>query len=115
MFKQSSDRLFILFTVILCPVFSDHNNDTDMCTDNAEAADMSCHCGEAAIPEWTDLFYGSNNTPYNSNHSQHNSHKSRIVYKCHDKNDLLVGNDIRKCHRGKWLGQIPRCGRLLGF
>lgn len=113
MSRQASDKVLVYLALLLCPVLSDHLNEPDLCAE--EPADSNCYCGAPAEPEGVDIYYALNDTRYDHNHSDHNIHKSRIVYKCHNRYDLLVGNDMRKCHRGKWLGQVPRCGMHARF
>ncbi|OTF78951.1 hypothetical protein BLA29_010398, partial [Euroglyphus maynei] len=33
----------------------------------------------------------------------------RVYYKCTDDRDVLVGNNMRECSRGNWIGFVPRC------
>lgn len=85
-----------------------------------------CHCGSIAQPPSMSLFTKIPQNKLNSTSLTSNwivepyneeipyDYKNlRVYYKCTDDRDVLVGNKMRKCFEGNWLGLVPRCGNYL--
>jgi len=69
-----------------------------------------CDCGKIAQPPGSEIIVEQNDSlePYDD--QKEYKHKSQLWYQCIDRNNVLVGNDMRTCDSGKWLGSVPRCG-----
>ncbi|KAH7645874.1 hypothetical protein HUG17_1412 [Dermatophagoides farinae] len=75
-----------------------------------------CHCGSPAMPPSTSLFtrivYPNSTIKvelYNESIPYGYAKYLRVYYKCTDDRDVLVGNNMRECSRGNWIGLVPRC------
>ena len=72
-----------------------------------------CRCGRPAIPPGVTIVNTFNNSSGEQNTVY--EHKSKVYYECIDKNNILVGSDVRVCDNGYWTGIVPRCGKDLFF
>ncbi len=75
---------------------------------------IECECGTIAQPPGSEIIVKSvkNNftfEPYDDNNNF--VQNTQAWYRCFEPNNLLVGNEVRTCYRGKWLGSVPRCGK----
>ncbi|CAG2113464.1 unnamed protein product, partial [Medioppia subpectinata] len=93
-----------------------NNHDQNGC----DELDQECSCGTIARPPGIELTVrqspqnmsisqANQLARYNDSTLKHNEHLTRVWYQCSDPNNLLVGNRVRECRSGKWMGSVPRC------
>lgn len=70
---------------------------------------QTCGCGPPARPMFTNVFVVNKRVHYNNSRINY-EHESKVLYKCVDPNDMLIGGDSRVCVSGKWIGAVPKCG-----
>jgi hypothetical protein len=74
---------------------------------------VECDCGIIAQPPGSEIRVKSvkNNFTFELyDESKDFVQNTQVWYRCFEPNNLLVGNEVRACDRGKWLGSVPRCG-----
>ncbi|CAG2109352.1 unnamed protein product [Medioppia subpectinata] len=83
---------------------------TDMClTQNCyDMNENKCNCGAVAIPSDAHVLTstGSKHTRYSGN--TYYKHNTKVFYVCEGGTEL-VGNNVRHCWNGYWIGDVPRC------
>src|SRR6218665_2215584 len=115
--------------LLLTPIYHTNKIDTDasvfddtLLLDDEQLCNeysKDCHCGSIAIPGHISLFtrivYANasikieeydENVPYGYKYLS-------VFYRFSDEEDVLVGNNMRKCSEGNWIGNVPRCGKIL--
>lgn len=107
-----SSSLFFLSLMVMIPNY--HLQQQQSCSDEFH---KECHCGSPAMPPSTSLFtrivYPNSTIKvelYNESIPYGYAKYLRVYYKCTDDRDVLVGNNMRECSRGNWIGLVPRCG-----
>jgi len=83
----------------------------DLRTLSQDCQNDECDCGTIAKPPGSEIIQKRNDTfeIYDETNEDYR-HNFRVWYRCIDRNNILVGNQMRTCDRGKWLGSVPRCG-----
>ena len=126
-------RLFPLLTLsilLLSPIYNFTNHDSEpilyddsLLLDEKQLCNefsKDCHCGSIAnarnISLFTRIVYPNTSikieeydedVPYGYKYLS-------VYYRCTDDEDVLVGNNMRKCTEGNWMGHVPRCGKFFG-
>ncbi len=102
----NSDMIFIKFMFIL--LLFDFKILTQNCND------VECDCGTIAQPPGSEIIvkpFKNNFTIELYDENKNFVQNTQVWYRCFESNNLLVGNEVRRCDRGKWLGSVPRCGK----
>lgn len=90
-----------------------HHQTTVACNDELF---KECHCGSIATSPSTSLFTRiayPNSTIVIEEYDEeipYGYKYLRVYYRCTDDKDVLVGDNMRECSNGNWLGPVPRCG-----
>ncbi|KAH9422062.1 hypothetical protein DERP_002354 [Dermatophagoides pteronyssinus] len=106
--------LFILSLMVMISI--DHHQQQQQQQFCSDEFHKECHCGSPAMPPSTSLFtrivYPNSTIKvelYNESIPYGYAKYLRVYYKCTDDRDVLVGNNMRECSKGNWIGFVPRC------
>ena len=91
-------KVFILFYIKINVIYSQNNI-------HSQEWDQY-FCGQIAKPPGVEIVI--NNTTVDTNIRFKDN--SKVYYKCKERENLLIGNNVRQCVRGYWTGSVPRCG-----